>query len=94
MQYSMKMKLQRKEGCQWLFNPSHSSHIGWSSELMIGLTRRILESVLSGVQTLTHELLVILMTEVGGIINARPIVPVSYDPENPEILSTSALLTF
>ncbi|XP_059802718.1 uncharacterized protein LOC132379125 [Hypanus sabinus] len=41
---------------------------------------------------LTHEVLCTLMAEVTAIINARPLLPVSSDPENPFILSPSMLL--
>ncbi|XP_062604470.1 uncharacterized protein LOC134266271 [Saccostrea cucullata] len=44
-------------------------------------------------QNLTHEVLSTLMAEVGAIINARPIVPVSTDPNSPFILTPSVLLT-
>ena len=42
---------------------------------------------------LTHEVLSTLMAEVTSIMNARPLVPVSTDPDNPQILSPSMLLT-
>ncbi|TWW68203.1 hypothetical protein D4764_19G0000010, partial [Takifugu flavidus] len=42
---------------------------------------------------LTHEVLCTAMAEVTAIINARPLLPVSSDPENPFILSPSMLLT-
>lgn len=41
----------------------------------------------------THEVLVTFMSEVTAIINARPLVPVSTDPEFPFILTPSMLLT-
>lgn len=42
---------------------------------------------------LTHEVLITLMAEVCAIINARSLLPVSSDPENPFILTPSMLLT-
>ena len=44
-------------------------------------------------KVLTHEVLVTFMAEVCAIVNARPLVSVSTDPENPQILSPSMLLT-
>ncbi|XP_072898117.1 uncharacterized protein [Hemitrygon akajei] len=41
----------------------------------------------------THEVLGTPMAEVTAIMNARPLLPVSSDPENPFILSPSMLLT-
>lgn len=60
---------------------------------MIGTARRILDSMLSKVPFLTHEVLTTIMAEVSAMINNRPLVPVSSDPENPTILSPATLLT-
>lgn len=79
--------------CQWVFNAPHSSHFGGSWERMIGIARRILESMLKSESHLTHDVLATLMAEVSAIINSRPIVSVSSDPDNPEILSPNLLLT-
>ena len=82
-----------KTGSTWLFNSPVSSHMGGVWERMIGVSRRILDAMFLNVKTLTHDVLVTLMAEVSAIINARPIVAVSNDPDCPEILSPSALLT-
>ena len=42
---------------------------------------------------LTHEILTTLMAEVTAIMNSRPLVPVSSDPEAPAVLTPSMLLT-
>ncbi|XP_050419153.2 uncharacterized protein LOC126832434 [Patella vulgata] len=80
---------------KWIFNPPHSSHMGGVWERMIGITRRILDSMLAEVSSkyLTHEVLVTFMAEVTAIVNARPIVPVSTDTQSPAILSPQTLLT-
>jgi hypothetical protein len=62
-------------------------------ERMIGLARRILESLLYDSKYLTHEVLCTLMAEVVCIINSRPITTVSDDPTLPTILSPNMLLT-
>lgn len=79
----------------WIFNPSHSSHMGGVWERMIGTTRRILDAILLdyGSRSLTHEVLTTFLAEASSIINSRPLVPVSTDPENPLVLSPSTLLT-
>lgn len=84
-----------RQGTVWRFNAPHSSHMSGSWERMIGLARRVLDSMLckSEVKNLTHEVLCTLMAEVMCIINSRPITTVSDDPELPSILSPNVLLT-
>lgn len=69
--------------------------MGGSWERMIGVSRRILESMLQGFgpSRLSHEVLSTFMCEVTAIVNARPLVPVSTDPEAPLILTPATLLT-
>ena len=84
-----------KQGSTWFFNPPYASHMGGSWERMIGLVRRILDSMLCSVsaKSLTHEVLCTLLAEVMCIINSRPITPVSSDPSSPFVLSPNSLLT-
>ena len=84
-----------REGCEWIFNPPHASHAGGIWERMIGIARRILDSMLSELPSkrLTHEVLSTLMAEITAIVNNTPLIPVSNDPEAPEILTPSTLLT-
>lgn len=83
-----------QQGCSWEFNPPHASHMGGSWERLIGVARRILDSMLREQFTrLTHDVLCTLMAEVTAIINARPLTSVSNDPEDPFILSPAILLT-
>ena len=83
------------EGCDWIFNPPHSSHAGGVWERMIGVTRRILDSIFAdlGPRHLTHKDLSTLMAKVTEIVNARPLIPVPSDPDMPEILTPATLLT-
>nr|XP_055025104.1 uncharacterized protein LOC129414995 [Misgurnus anguillicaudatus] len=83
------------QGCMWEFNPPHASHMGGAWERMIGLTRKILDSMFLqlGSSRITHEVLVTLMAEVTAIVNSRPLVPVSTDPDDPFILTPATLLT-
>lgn len=61
---------------------------------MIGLTRRVLDSMFLQLKDkLTHEVLVTFMAEVAAIINGRPLVPVTTDPDDSFILKPAALLT-
>ncbi|TWW54543.1 hypothetical protein D4764_0103490 [Takifugu flavidus] len=56
---------------------------------------RILDAILlqKGPIRLTHEILSTFMAEVMAIINARPLVPISTDPEMPAVLTPAMLLT-
>lgn len=83
-----------KQHTSWIFNPPHSSHMGGVWGRMIGVTRRILEAILLQHKScLTHEVFSTFFAEVSYIINSRPLVSVSSDPQNPMILSPSLLLT-
>ena len=84
-----------KERCECVFNPPHGSIMGGVWERMIGIVRKVLNSMLAelGPRHLTHEILSTPMAEVTAIVNSRPLVPVSTDPTMPEILTPSTLLT-
>lgn len=83
-----------QEGCIWHFNPPHASHMGGVWERMIGIARKILDSMLMQTNTtLSHEVLCTLMAEVSAIINSRPLVPILADPDSPFLLTPSTLLT-
>ncbi|XP_035808144.2 uncharacterized protein LOC118470918 [Amphiprion ocellaris] len=88
-------KYLQEKGCSWVFNPPHASHMGGSWERLIGVARRILDAMLlqTGPTRLTHEVLSTFMAEVTAIINSRPLVPISTDPDNPAILTPAMLLT-
>ena len=62
---------------------------------LIGITRRILDSILFDAKhtRITHEVLSTFMAEATAIINAHPSVPVSTDSDSSWILSPSPLLT-
>lgn len=77
-----------EQGCSWDFYPAHSSDTGGSQESLIGVARRILDSMLLQQKThLNHEVLYTLMVDVTAITN------VSADPQLSFILSPSVLLT-
>lgn len=84
-----------EQNCSWVFNPPHASHMGGAWERMIGIARRILDCMLREQKRcqLTHEVLSTLMAEVAAVMNARPLLPVSSDPESTLILTPAMLLT-
>ena len=83
------------EGCTWIFNPPHSSHMGGVWERMIGISRRILDSMLSQTppSLLTHDVLSTTMAEVSAIIYARPLTTISTDADAPLLLTPNTILT-
>ncbi len=83
------------QSCTWVFNPPHASHMGGAWERMIGIARRILDCMLLEQKRshLSHEVLTTLMAEITAIMNARPLIPVSSDPESLLILTPAMLLT-
>ena len=85
----------QNKGIVWRFNSPHSSHKGGVWERIIGMSRKILDSMFlnSSQKLLTHEVLSTLMYEVCAIINSRPLATISYDAEDPTILTPSILLT-
>lgn len=55
---------------------------------MIGASRKILDSLLMNHKgPLTHEVLTTFLMEVSAILNARPLVAISTDPDAPQVLS-------
>ena len=77
----------------WNFNPPTASHMGGAGawERMIRSTRRILQSILER-QSLNDESCLTLMAEVEGIINSRPLVPVSVSDTSQEPLTPNHLI--
>ena len=80
---------------KWIFNPPYAPHMGGAWERLIGVAKRILNSMLlqHSHKDLTHEVLTTLMAEVCAIVNNRPLVEVSNDLESPMLLTPSMLLT-
>lgn len=77
----------------WVFNPPHASHMGGSWERMTGITKHILDSMLSSTPTqhLTHE--VTFLAKVTALVNSWPLTPVSSYPDSPFVLTPATLLT-
>ena len=79
------------KGIEWRFNPPAASHMGGAWERMIRSIRRVLAG-LTREQTLGEEELCTLLTVAEGIVNSRPITPVSADPKDLEALTPNHLL--
>ena len=65
--------------------------MGGAWERMIRSIRRTLDALMT-TQTLTDESLATLMAEVEDIINSRPLVPVTMDARDDELLTPNHLL--
>ena len=78
-------------GIEWKFNPPFASHMGGVWERQIRTVRRVLAGLMKE-QTLSDEALQTLMTVAEGIVNNRPITPVSNDPRDLEALTPNHLL--
>ena len=81
----------RQKKIIWKFNPPGASHMGGAWERIIRSIRKILKALL-GQQLVTDEMLQTLMAEVAGILNSRPLTPVSSDPKDLEPLTPNHLL--
>jgi len=81
----------RLKNISWKFNPPYASHMGGVWERVIRLIRKILTALL-GQQLVNEEMLHTLMAEVQGILNSRPLTPVSNDPKDLEPLTPNHLL--
>nr|XP_034322379.1 uncharacterized protein LOC117688425 [Crassostrea gigas] len=79
----------------WKFNPPHAPHMGGVWERLIGTVKRILNAMLlqRHGRNLTHEELTTFMSEICAIVNNRPLMDVSCDPDSPHLLTPSMLLT-
>ena len=75
----------------WKFNPPGASHMGGVWERVIRSIRKILRALL-GDQLVSDEMLLTLMAEVQGILNGRPLTPVSSDLRDLEPLTPNHLL--
>lgn len=84
-----------KVGSTWIFNPPYAHHFGGAWERLIGSCRRILDALLleNRPKDLTFDVLSTFMSEVSAIMNTRPLLPISSDPEAPSVLSPSMILT-
>ena len=80
-----------ERGIRWLFNPPAASHMGGVWERQIRTVRKVLAG-LTREQILSHEMLTTLLVVAKGIINNRPITPVSSDPRDLEPLTPNHLL--
>ena len=74
------------EGMKWKYNPPSAPHQGGAWEQMVRSCKRVFYAIL-GSRKLTDEILNRNMCLVEGSLNARPLTPVSDDPDSLEFLT-------
>jgi len=84
-------KFLHQKNITWKFNPPAASHMGGAWECTIRSIRKILRALL-GQQLVSDEMLQTLVSEVQGILNGRPLTPVSSDPKDLDPLTPNHLL--
>ena len=82
------------KGIDWSFNPPLAPHMGGAWERMIGVTKKVLRSILSkgSVVRLTDEILHTVFCEAEAIVNGRPLTRLSDDPNDLSPLTPNHLL--
>jgi len=81
----------RQQGIEWHFNAPAASHTGGVWERMIRSIRKILRALV-GNKLLDDETLMTTLCEVEKILNDRPLVKATDDPNDLEALTPNALL--
>ena len=76
---------------QWHFQPPASSHRGGVWERIIRSVRRLLNAICNE-QRLTDEVLATVMVEVERILNDRPLLSVTSDTQDEQVLTPNHLI--
>ncbi|CAI6359149.1 unnamed protein product [Macrosiphum euphorbiae] len=77
--------------CTWHFNPPAAPHFGGLWEAGIKSVKSHLKHVI-GQQVLTYEEFLTLTTRIEGILNSRPVTPISSDPHDLNALTPGHFL--
>lgn len=80
-----------ERGVQWHFNPPEASHRGGVWERIIRSVRRVLLATMKE-QNSTEEVLNTVFVQAEGILNSRPLVPISSDHRDQKALTPNDLL--
>ena len=84
-------KYSLENGVAWHFNSPAAPHTGGVWERLIGVIKRVLNSMLLKA-SLNDEILDTLLCEAENIVNSRPITKVSSDPQDLAALTSNHLL--
>jgi len=77
--------------CKWHFNPPGASHFGGIWEAAVKSAKTHLKEVI-GAQVYTTEEFTILITRIEGVLNSRPMLPLSSDPNDLNVLTPGHFL--
>ncbi|XP_060855348.1 uncharacterized protein LOC132933028 [Metopolophium dirhodum] len=77
--------------CKWHFNPPGSPHFGGIWEAAVKSAKTHLKKVI-GAQVYTTEEFTTLITRIEGVLNSRPVLPLSSDPNDLGVLTPSHFL--
>ena len=80
-----------KEGITWVFGPAACGSAGGAWERLIGLTKRLIKSVMLG-KNMDSDTFETLIAGAAAIMNRRPMMAVSASPEDPLVLSPAHFL--
>ncbi|MBM6549326.1 hypothetical protein H7673_10740 [Streptococcus dysgalactiae subsp. equisimilis] len=75
----------------WRFGPPNANHLGGIWKRMIKSVRKVFRAIAHG-QCLTDETLSTFLAEVERILNNRPLVPMTEDVKDLDVLTPSKLL--
>ena len=82
----------RRRDIEWEFNPPLASHHGGCFERLIRTVRKVLYALLSSNPRLTDDVLETVFCESENILNSRPLVRSSNDPEDCDPITPNHLL--
>ena len=80
-----------KKDCDWIFNAPKASHQGGVWERIIKSIRRLLKIIIEE-QVVSDEVLSTTMVEIERILNDRPLVKQTDDPDDNYVLTPNKLL--
>ena len=80
------------DGTEWIFNPPSAPHFGGKWEAAVKSAKHHLRRVI-GDTRLTYEEFSTLIIQIEGVLNSRPLCPLSEDPSDLSALTPSHFLT-
>ncbi|XP_043276074.1 uncharacterized protein [Venturia canescens] len=79
------------DGIKWVFNPAGAPHMGGKWEAAVKSVKYHLRRTI-GDASLTFEEFTTLLTQIEGILNSRPLEPLSDDPDDYSVLTPGHFL--